>query len=126
MNLMEKYRARLNDAGREPIYGRSEEQVDDPLQTPLAEIKKPLLIESDYLKDSFYLVANDAQAGEIEEGGRVCYLPEEIETLLARSRGMGEETLKDYLGKVHAVKQAFQGARIQWDTEVSQFPNIQR
>jgi hypothetical protein len=111
---------------RESLTVDSQEQVDDLLQTPLTEIKKPILIESGYLKDRFYLVANDAQAREIEEKGGVCYLPGEVKTLLARSNGMDEEILKDYLRKFHAVKTTFPGARIQWDTKVCLSQNFQR
>ncbi len=80
------------------------------LQTPQAKLTKPLLIESGYLKDSFYLVANDTQAMEIERKGKVCYLPGEIQALLANSSRMDEEALKDYLNKVHMVKRMFPGS----------------
>lgn len=72
---------------REPLTGDSG-KVDDLLQTPLTEIKKPILIESGYLNDRFYLVANEEQTREIEERGGVAYLPGEIGTLLAKSAGM--------------------------------------
>jgi hypothetical protein len=32
------------------------------LQTPQAKVEKPILIESSYLNDTFYLAANEAQA----------------------------------------------------------------
>lgn len=110
MNLMEKYRSRLN---KESLAIDSQARVDNLLQTPLTEIKKPILIESGYLKDTFYLVANENQAEDIEPGGGVCYLPGEIKTLLANSAGMDEQTLRDYLTKVHRVKRGLPGAKIQ-------------
>jgi hypothetical protein len=83
------------------------------LQTPQAKLEKPILIESGILKDRFYLVANEEQAREVEREGKVCYLPGEIRTLLVNSAGMEGESLKDYLGKIHAVKKTFEGTRIQ-------------
>jgi hypothetical protein len=91
------------------------------LQTTLTEIKGPLLIESRILKDRFYLVANETQAREIEQKGHVCYLPQEIKTLLVNSAGMSEGDLKEYLGKVHAVKKTFEGTRI-YGKAVDPFP----
>lgn len=82
------------------------------LQTPQAKLEKPLLIESGYLNDTFFLVANEVQAGEIEREGKVCYLPGEIRALLTNSTGMDEEGLKDYLNKVHGIKKTFPGARV--------------
>lgn len=98
---------------KESLATDSGEQAGDLLQTPQSKLEKPILIESGYLCDTFYLVANEDQAGNIEQAGGVCYLPEEIQTLLARSNGMDEKTLKDYLNKVHGVKKAFPGAKIQ-------------
>ena len=120
MNLMDKYRAKLEEKQRgiaDVHHGRQilpeGEQVDDLLRTPMAELRKPIFIESAYLKDTFYLVANEAQSREIEQGRGVAYLPEEVQTLLAKSVGMDEGDLKDYLAKVHAVKKTFGGVRIQ-------------
>ena len=93
-------------------YQLSTNQKNILPQTPLTEIKKPILIESGYLNDTFYLVGNKDQAEVIEQGGGVCYLPEEIGTLLVNSNGMDEETLKGYLTKVHQVKKTFEGSRI--------------
>lgn len=101
MNLMDKYRAKLEER---------QGGIDDLLQTPRANLKKPLLIESGYLKDTFYLVANETQAREVEQAGGIAYLPQEIRALLTRSGGMDKEALKDYLNKVHMVKRVFPGA----------------
>ena len=78
---------------------------NDLLETPQAKLTRPLLIESAYLGERLFLVANEAQ--EIEQAGDVCYLPEEVRSLLAK--GMDEEGLR----KIHAVKKIFHGARIQ-------------
>ena len=112
MNLMEKYRARLNDARQGPINGRSKEQIEEVLKNPQTRLERPLLIESARLGERLYLVANQGQAREIEESGGICYLPEEVKTLLVRSTGMDEETLKDYLVKIHTTKKLFPGAMI--------------
>ena len=82
------------------------------LQTTQSKLEKPILIESGYLGERLYLVANQGQAREIEESGGICYLPEEVRTLLVRSAGMDEETLKDYLVKIHTTKKLFPGAMI--------------
>jgi hypothetical protein len=93
------------------MKGNKADEIDF-LQTPLREIKKPILIESGHLKDRLYLCANEAQAQEIEQAGGVCYLPEEVSTLLKNSEGMDDESLRDYLNKIHATKKTFLGARI--------------
>jgi len=101
------------------------------LQIPQAKLERPLLIESGYLKDRFYLVANENQAQEIEQGGGVAYLPEEIHVLLGNSAGMDEGTLKDYLCKVHlckvhGVKKAFPGARVESLNSLTLPGNVQK
>ncbi len=85
---------------------------DDLFDTPQGKLKKPLLIESAFLIDTLYLVANEAQAKEIEKAGGICYLPREVRALLAISAGISKDSLKDYLEKIHEVKKTFRGARI--------------
>jgi len=88
--------------------------VDELLDTPQANLKAPLLIESERLGgERLYLVATEAQGKEIEKAGGVCYLPGEVRAIMTLSAGMDEDSLKDYLKKLHAVKRTFRGARIQ-------------
>jgi hypothetical protein len=82
------------------------------VQMPRARLDSPVLIESGYLKDTFYLVVSEAQAREIEKAGGVCYLPAEVGVLLTNSTGMDEETLTNHLNKIHMLKKAFPGARV--------------
>ncbi len=94
--------------------GYSRPSVKDTLlDTPQGKLKDPLLIESERLGgERVYLVANEAQAQEIEKKGEVPYLPEEIRALLALSTVMNEGSRKDYLLKIHEVKKTFPGSRI--------------
>ena len=82
------------------------------LHAPQAKLQRPVLIESDILKDTFHLAWEEEQVKEIEQAGSDCYLPGEIRTLLSNSAGMDEGALRDYLNKVHSVKKAFPGAVI--------------
>jgi hypothetical protein len=107
------YLARALRLKKESLTTDSEKQMDDLPRTLLSEIKKPILIKSSILNDTLFLVANEAQAQEVEQRGEVAYLPGEIGTLLSNSKGMDEDTLKDYLSKIHATEKVFQGARIQ-------------
>ena len=85
----------------------------DLLQIPLTHLKKPVCIESKILGEQLYLCGDEEQAGEIERAGGVCYLPNEIKTLILKSSGMDEVALKNYLMKIHGAKKTFPGARIQ-------------
>lgn len=111
MNLMDKYRAKRNHP--EESYGHKAEAIDylRLLQTPLTEIKKPLLIESGHIKDRFYLVANEEQAREIEQGGQVAYGPEEVAILLRRFNFIEKEEWASYLKNIHMVKKTFSNSR---------------
>jgi hypothetical protein len=113
IEAIEKQGGRVVEPDREEPGGHKAEVFDYPrlLQTPLTEIKKPILIESGYLKERFYLVANEEQAREVEQEGDVYYLPEEIRALLSNSIRMDDKTLKVYLVKVHQIKKVFPGAR---------------
>lgn len=83
------------------------------LQTPQVELKEPLLIEAEKLGgERIYLCANEGQAQEIEQAEGVCYLPGEIRSLLSNSAAMNEDSLRDYLGKIHEIKKVFRGSRI--------------
>ncbi len=85
------------------------------LQTPQADLGKPLFIESGILNDRVFLVAIEEQAQEIEKAGIVVYLPGEVRVLLMKSAGMDEGTVKGYLTKVHVIKRVFSGARVMAD-----------
>jgi hypothetical protein len=83
------------------------------LDTPQAKIERPILIESAYVRDTLYLVANEAQAQEIEHAGGVCYLPGEIRTLLSLASGTDQEGWAVTLRQLHEVKKMFRGSRIE-------------
>lgn len=82
------------------------------LQTLQSKLERPIVVKSGYLKDTFCLVASEGQAREIEKAGGVCYLPAEVGVLLTNSTGMDEETLTNYLNKIHMLKKTFPGARV--------------
>jgi hypothetical protein len=82
------------------------------LRTPQSELKNPLLIESSFLESTFYLVADENQARDIEQPGGVCYLPEEIGMLLDKFNRMGERDFRNHLDKIQNLKRTFPGARL--------------
>jgi hypothetical protein len=117
-------RFRYNRAGEPPegaailLEGLRQHKVEAVdylclLDTPMAKLKAPLLIESARVGDTFYLVANEGQAKAVEEAGGIAYLPSEVRSILATSAGMDGDRLRDYLSKCHEVKKTFRGARIQ-------------
>jgi hypothetical protein len=103
---VERLLRRIKRGYPQPVLG------DALLDTPQAKIEKPILIESAILRETLYLVANEAQAREIENAGSLCYLPGEIRTLIRLSAGMDEESWKVCLGKIHEVKKIFRGSKI--------------
>jgi hypothetical protein len=112
MTQVERLLQRIKRGAKPPAIDSRDKGEAGLLDTPQAKLKRPLLIESAHVGDTFYLVANEGQAREIEKSGRVCYLPGEIRSILATSAGMDGENRKCYLKSLHETKKTFRGARI--------------
>ena len=122
MNLMEKYRARLNDARRELRPLPSEGPVEpgkptgvDPVGEgkPELEITAPIPIESRCLDGkTIYLVEDEEQAFEVESQGGIAITSGEIAVLKALHQSTGKDEWVSYLKAVCQAKDVFEGSRV--------------
>lgn len=108
MNYLEKALKSINDKSM-----GGEDNAEVFLNTPIRELKRPLAVHSQILDEIIYLVRDEQMARQIEGGGKVAYLPEEIAVLSRKLKTMEWGEWIVFLKILHMAKKTFERSKIQ-------------
>jgi hypothetical protein len=77
------------------------------------QLPAPLAVESRFLEgEIIYLCANEGQAKECENQGKVAYTPDEVRILRAKFKTLPLEDYVKHLRMIHETKKQFPGSRV--------------